>query len=160
MTQASGPMPYKGQEQRQIKALSAAEIDGLLTGKGMGMAKSAELNHYPGPLHVLEVADQIGLSKEQESRTYSLYKKMKHEAMLLGEQIVKEERKLDSLFSSGEVSDELLSDSLKKIAGLRGELRFVHLKAHLRQKAIMSTEQVHQYDRMRGYMKHHGQHAH
>jgi hypothetical protein len=160
ITQASTPMPYKGQEQRQIKALSAAEIDGLLTGKGMGMAKPAELNHYPGPLHVLELADQIGLSKEQVSRTRTLYKDMKHEATLLGEQIVKEEQKLDGLFSSGKVNDELLKDSLNEIARLRGGLRFVHLQAHLRQKAILSTEQIHQYDRLRGYMKHHGHHAH
>jgi hypothetical protein len=45
--------PYTGQEQRAIKALSDEEIRDLLEARGMGLAKAAELNSYPGPLHVL-----------------------------------------------------------------------------------------------------------
>jgi hypothetical protein len=44
----SGHSPYAGQEKREIKALSAEDIEGYLTGQGMGFAKAAELNHYPG----------------------------------------------------------------------------------------------------------------
>jgi hypothetical protein len=51
--------PYTGQERREIKALSNEEIDRYLSGDGMGLAKAAELNHYPGPRHVLELADQL-----------------------------------------------------------------------------------------------------
>jgi len=50
--------PYAGQENRTIKALSQGEIKNFLSGAGMGFAKAAELNHYPGPKHVLELADQ------------------------------------------------------------------------------------------------------
>jgi len=50
--------PYAGQEKRSIKALSQAQIENFLSGAGMGFAKAAELNHYPGPKHVLELADQ------------------------------------------------------------------------------------------------------
>ena len=46
--------PYSGQQGRMIKALSSKEVQGLLQGKGMGMAKAAELNQYPGPRHVLD----------------------------------------------------------------------------------------------------------
>jgi hypothetical protein len=52
--------PYAGQQEREIKALSADEIKQYLAGAGMGYAKSAELNHYPGPGHALELADQAG----------------------------------------------------------------------------------------------------
>ena len=45
--------PYTGEEQRAIKALSEEEIGDLLEARGMGLAKAAELNSYPGPLHVL-----------------------------------------------------------------------------------------------------------
>ena len=50
------PSPYAGQQARQVKALSKAEIEGLLAGRGLGYAKAAELNHYPGPRHVLDLA--------------------------------------------------------------------------------------------------------
>ena len=57
--------PYAGQQTREIKALSAQEIDDLLNARGMALAKAAELNGYPGPLHSLELADKLGLSPEQ-----------------------------------------------------------------------------------------------
>jgi hypothetical protein len=34
----------------------------------MGLALPAELNGYPGPIHVLELSDKLGLSAEQKSR--------------------------------------------------------------------------------------------
>jgi hypothetical protein len=41
--------PYAGQEKRAVKTLSPdEEIQALLNGRGMGLAKVAELNHYPG----------------------------------------------------------------------------------------------------------------
>lgn len=46
-TYAGGTPPsYAGQEQREIKSLSAEDVQSLLTGKGMGLAKAAELNGY------------------------------------------------------------------------------------------------------------------
>lgn len=57
--------PDAGQQHRQIKALSADEIQNYLAGKGAGMAKAAELNHYPGPTHVLELADNWGSTKNK-----------------------------------------------------------------------------------------------
>ena len=50
--------PYAGQQTRTIKALSDDEIAALRNGEGMGMAKAAELNGYPGPIHVLSLAAQ------------------------------------------------------------------------------------------------------
>ena len=41
--------PYAGQQQRDLKALSADEVKQYLEGAGLGYAKPAELNHYPGP---------------------------------------------------------------------------------------------------------------
>jgi hypothetical protein len=38
--------PYVGQEGRKIKALSEEEVQGYLSGSGMGLAKAAELNHW------------------------------------------------------------------------------------------------------------------
>ena len=46
---ASEASPYAGQEMQELKALSESEVEGLLAGQGMGYAKTAELNGYPGP---------------------------------------------------------------------------------------------------------------
>jgi hypothetical protein len=54
---ADSPTPYAGQQNRTIKALSDEDIVGLLKGDGMGFAKAAELNGYPGPKHVLDLGD-------------------------------------------------------------------------------------------------------
>ena len=60
--------PYKGEHLRAIKALSEGEINNLLNGQGMGFAKAAELNPYPGPKHVLELADDLNLTSDQISQ--------------------------------------------------------------------------------------------
>jgi hypothetical protein len=64
--------PHAGQQQRAIKALSAGDVAGLLAGSGAGFAKAAELNGYPGPLHVLELANELRLSDAQAESTRSL----------------------------------------------------------------------------------------
>ena len=57
------PAPYAGQQARSIKSLSAEDVAALLKGEGMGMAKAAELNGYPGPVHVLTLADELRLTE-------------------------------------------------------------------------------------------------
>lgn len=57
---------------RLVKALSDQQIADLRAGRGIGMALPAELNGYPGPLHVLELADALGLTPEQRGRMRSL----------------------------------------------------------------------------------------
>src|SRR4051794_40771771 len=59
--------PYSGQQARSIKALSPENIAALLTGEGMGMAKAAELNGYPGPAHVLALAKELNLTEAQRA---------------------------------------------------------------------------------------------
>ena len=56
---AQDPAPYAGLETREIKALSPEQIEDLLAGEGMGYALAAELNHYPGPRHVLALAAEL-----------------------------------------------------------------------------------------------------
>src|SRR5690606_6134914 len=92
---------YLGQEEREIKALSAGDIDAYLSGQGMGLARAAELNGYPGPAHVLELAAELGLSRDQLERTQALHASMRSRAVELGRQLVAEERNLDRLFRSG-----------------------------------------------------------
>ena len=98
---AQSTSPYADQEQRAIKALSDDEIRDLLEARGMGLAKAAELNSYPGPLHVLQLANELGLSDAQRKATDSLYATMRQRALSIGRQIVEAERTLDRAFANG-----------------------------------------------------------
>ena len=60
--------PYAGQDVREIKALSPERAEGLKAGAGLGYALAAELNGWPGPLHVLELADDLDLSSSQREQ--------------------------------------------------------------------------------------------
>ena len=148
---AMAESPYAGLQDREIKALSDVDIEGFLTGKGMGYAKAAELNHYPGPRHVLDMADELKLSPRQIENTKQLFDEMQLAAIDVGKKIITAERKLDSLFASQKVKSEQLATLLEEIGALQSELRFVHLSAHLKQKVILSKQQVQHYDRIRGY---------
>src|SRR5689334_9489263 len=85
---AQSHQPYAGFEQRSIKALSGEQIDDLRTGRGMGLALAAELNGYPGPSHVLELADRLDLSPDQRSRVQQLFEAMKRETVPLGTMLI------------------------------------------------------------------------
>jgi len=89
-----GHHPYAGLEQRAVKALSEQQIADLKAGRGMGLALPAELNGYPGPSHVLENADALGLNAEQRDRTKALFESMKAEAVPVGERLIEQEAKL------------------------------------------------------------------
>lgn len=148
---AASPSPYAGQESRAIKALSQDEQSDLLAGKGMGFAKVAELNGYPGPAHVLELAHALSLTPEQRAKTETLFKQMESQAKLLGRQVVDAEKSLDELFASNTITLATLSESLTAIGALQAKLRAVHLKAHLEQARILSSDQIARYQSLRGY---------
>jgi Spy/CpxP family protein refolding chaperone len=143
--------PYTGQEQRAIKALSDEEIRDLLEARGMGLAKAAELNSYPGPLHVLQLANELGLSDAQRKATDSRYANMRQRALSIGRQIVEAERTLDRAFANAAIEPATLRSQVGAIATLQGELRAAHLEAHLAQHALLTPEQITRYNMLRGY---------
>ena len=71
--------PYAGMQTRPVKALSDQQIADLKAGRGMGLALAAELNGYPGPMHVLELAAPLGLSDEQRAKVAGLFDAMKRD---------------------------------------------------------------------------------
>ena len=150
--------PYTGEEQRAIKALSEEEIKDLLEARGMGLAKAAELNSYPGPLHVLQLAAELGLSDAQRKATDSLYANMRQRALSIGRQIIEAERTLDRAFANAAIEPATLRSQVGAIATLQGELRAVHLEAHLAQHALLTPEQITRYDVLRGYRGNSTQH--
>lgn len=155
LAQAASQSPYAGQESRQIKALSSDEIHGLRQGEGMGLAMAAELNQYPGPRHVLELAEELHLSRD-----HRIFDDMRANAVDLGTRVIEYEQELDALFASEQVSDSSLNALLLKIGETRALLRAAHLRAHLEMKKILSGHQVAMYDNLRGYGDHGSNHKH
>ena len=143
--------PYAGQETRDIKALSVEDVSALLAGQGMGLAKAAELNGYPGPLHVLENTTALKLSDDQKAQTMALFASMQARAKETGKALVEEERRLDRAFGDRTISREALVAALTRIGTLQAELRAIHLEAHLTQRQILTSDQTAAYIKLRGY---------
>jgi len=148
---ANAQSPYVGEEARDIKSLSTQEVSDYLAGKGMGLAKAAELNGYPGPAHVIELAGPLALTAEQRAGTQSIFERMQARAIPLGRNLVEEERSLDRLFASRGIDEAKLAASLARIGALSAQVREAHLQAHLEQAALLTPGQIAKYNELRGY---------
>jgi Spy/CpxP family protein refolding chaperone len=143
--------PYAGLEQRPVKALSEQQIGDLLAGRGMGMALAGELNGYPGPAHVLELADALGLDAGQDARVRVVAAAMREEAVPLGERLIAEEAALDRQFAERTVTSASLAAATQAIGDTQARLRVAHLRAHLAMRELLTPEQVRHYAELRGY---------
>jgi hypothetical protein len=145
------PQPYAGLQVRNIKALSPEQIAQLRAGEGMGMAMAAELNSYPGPRHVLDLATQLGLTDVQRARIQQLFDAMKAEAVPLGQKRITAERDLNAAFADRTITPERLQAVTAAIGELQGILRDTHLKYHLATAALLTSDQIRRYTELRGY---------
>jgi len=145
------PSPYAGQETRQIKSLSAKDVDDLRNGRGWGLAKAAELNGVPGPTHLLDLADAIGLDAAQVEKLRAIRQAMTAQAKPLGEKLIALEAELDRQFASGAITDASLRELLAQIAETRRELRYTHLATHFKTPPLLTAQQTAAYIRLRGY---------
>jgi Spy/CpxP family protein refolding chaperone len=148
---ASPASPYAGMQHRAVKALSEQQITDLRAGRGMGLSLPAELNGYPGPVHILELANALQLSDDQRVRTKALFEAMKAETIPIGERILSEETAVDRLFAARQVTRAALEEAVSRIAFAQGELRAAHLRYHLSMTDLLSPEQIARYAELRGY---------
>ena len=151
VTSVHAQTPYAGMQARSIKALSDQQIADLGAGRGMGLALAAELNGYPGPLHVLELADKLDLSADQRASMQRLFNSMKAEAMPLGSKLIEQEADLDKQFANRTVTPESLRATTAAVAATQGMLRETHLKYHLSTGSILTPSQMTKYAELRGY---------
>jgi len=143
--------PYAGMASRRIPAVSPEREQGLLAGAGLGYAMAAELNGHPGPKHVLELGEELGLSESQRAAVQASFDRMHGEATELGGEILAAEELLDRRFAHRHIDEATLAGLTGRIAELEGKLRFVHLRAHLETDAVLTGEQRELYTRLRGY---------
>ena len=143
--------PYADSAKRRIKALPEEQVAGLLAGRGMSLALAAELNGYPGPMHVLEHAAALGLTPEQRARAEGLRRAVESEARAIGARVVALEEELDGLFARGDADAGRLAALNAALGAVGGRLREVHLAAHIGMREALSPDQRAAYARLRGY---------
>ncbi|OED42092.1 hypothetical protein AB833_07995 [Chromatiales bacterium (ex Bugula neritina AB1)] len=143
--------PYASEQNRTIKSLSQNDIADLTAGAGWGLAKAAELNGVPGPMHLLEMKDEIGLTDVQIESIDRVFNEMRSDAKLLGKKLILQETALDDKFKNDVPTPEELRIQLAEIGETRSSLRYVHLSAHLKMPKILSASQIDSYNQLRGY---------
>jgi hypothetical protein len=132
---------YVGEQHREIKSLSPREITHIQTGKGMGFAMPAELNQYPGPMHVLAYAHALELNETQIAASLALIALMRTEALNAGERYITAECGPDALFCMRNASPAALAD-----------IRASHFRTHIAQRDFLTPAQIARYDEMRSYV--------
>lgn len=143
--------PYADDIDNEVRGLPQDEIDGLRSGAGMGYALPAEVNGWPGPLHALESAEELGLVPHQRDDLQDLRQRMLDEAIPLGEEILAVHGRIEEAFRSGDMDDARLQAEVDHLESLYAELRFVHLRTHLEAYPLFTQDQIDAYARLRGY---------
>src|SRR5258705_10415795 len=121
-TASYGQSSYSGMQTRPIKALPDQQVVDLRAGRGMGLALAAELNGYPGPTHLVELSDQLGLTSEQLSSLKGMFDAMKAETIQIEENLVAQEDKLDRRFAENLISEQQLKAATENIGEAQARL--------------------------------------
>lgn len=143
--------PYAHTRSDDLPTLTPQEVADLRSGEGMGLARPAELNHFPGPRHLLDLAADLALTETQIEDIEEIRRRMLSAAIAKGEEILTAERHLADLFASGSPTAAALERVTGHLGAMRGELQAIHLRAHIEAAALLSSEQIQAYDRLRGY---------
>lgn len=143
--------PYAGMQDRAIAALSDADIAALEAGEGWSLALPAELNGWPGPRHVLDMGDMLGLSDTQRGQVERLFALMQAEAQRVGGNYIAAERALDAAFDDPALDPVVLAGLVAAATNALGELRMIHLAAHIETRQLLTDAQVETYNTQRGY---------
>ena len=150
-SQTAEPAPYAGQQHSPVRGLSEEEMASYRAGGGMGLARPAEVNGYPGPRHVLALADELGLSDDQRSAVQALFDQVSAETVPLGERFLERYAALEQAFRDGTIALDSLYERTAEIGRIEGELRAAHLKYHLLARPLLTEQQIARYNQLRGY---------
>ena len=119
---APGGAPSEGHLEAQA---CLDEFDAVVRdGRGFGLAFAADQHGYPGPMHVLELKDRLGLTPEQETR-------------------------VRALFAGGGADAAAVRAATAEVERARSEVRLVHLLAHLKTREILTEAQRRAYHEAR-----------
>src|SRR5437763_9335006 len=102
------------------------EFDAVVRdGRGFGLAFAADQHGYPGPMHVLELKDRLGLTPEQEARVRALMHAMFAESRPKSARLLEAEARLRELFAAGGADEATVRAATEKAERARAEGRLV-----------------------------------
>ncbi len=145
------PSQYAGQETRSVASFSEDEVASHLAGRGLGYARPAELNGYPGPMHVLELKAELGLTPLQLEVVAERFAMMQDRARRAGAAYIEAETALDQAFRDKVMDLVAIKRLTLEADRLRAEKRFAHLQAHIEVRSILTEDQLQRYATLRGY---------
>jgi hypothetical protein len=90
----------------------------------------------------------LKLTPEQVTVMQKLFSEMKQKALERGREVLNAEQRLEQMFAEGRSEDELREETYR-VASLRAELRWVHLRTHLATRKLLTPQQVEAYTRIR-----------
>src|SRR5499433_2843028 len=126
----------------QAAETCSAEFDKVVgEGRGFGLAFAADQNGYPGPLHVLELKDQLKLTADQEAKAQALLHAMFAESKPKSARLLEAEAKLRRLFADRAADDAAVRAAVAEVERARSEVRLVHLLTHLRTRDLLTEDQ-------------------
>ena len=143
------PAPIPENVADPIRGLDAGEREALRSGEGMGLARAAERNGVPGPKHVLELTDSLGLSPAQRDTVQRLFDRMNAEARALGAEILAGEAGLETSLRLGRATTAEIDRTTRLLGEQYGRLRAIHLRAHLATAEVLTAEQRERYMHLR-----------
>ena len=115
--------PYAHTQSAEYATLTPDEVHELRKGEGMGLARAAELNSFPGPRHLLDLKAKLDLKPGQVARIEKIHATMKTQAIAKGEEILQAERHLANLFASGRPSATEVTRITEHLGIIRGQLQ-------------------------------------
>ena len=118
-------------------------------GRGFGMAFVADQQGYPGPLHVLELKDRLGLSRDQEVNAQALLAAMFAESRPKSARLLDAEGKLRRLFAAGRPAEAAIRTAVAEVEMARADVRLVHLPFHVKMRDALTDEQRRVYQEAR-----------
>jgi hypothetical protein len=134
-----------------IRALTPAEVQLIRNGEGAGLARAAELNNIPGPRHVLEASEELGLSADQLTRIQAVFEVMRTHSLEAGGRFLGAQEAFETDLRAGQITTETLPERALQVDRLRTELAVAHLDAHLRTTELLTADQRERYAQLRGY---------
>jgi Spy/CpxP family protein refolding chaperone len=137
------------QAHRRVEAVQREFDQVVADGLGFGLAFAADQNGYPGPLHVLELKDQLQLTPEQEARMRALFETMRGDARARAARLAAAEDRLRRIFADGVADPAAVRAAVTGAEAARAEVRLVHLLTHLQAHDVLTEAQRRTYHQIR-----------
>jgi Spy/CpxP family protein refolding chaperone len=92
-------------------------------------------------MHVLELKDRLKLTADQEAKAQALMHAMFIESKPKSARLLEVEAKLRRLFADRTADDGAVRAAVAEVERARGEVRLVHLLAHLKTRQLLTEDQ-------------------